>query len=113
MSRKIKSREYTKNEIREEFLAYVSELVTYWNQNKSAKNSISKLEGLAFSIMSAIDGVHCRLPIRFILAPDPHPTDKKFRVQNGENYYPENYKSKVKGDISGSLHDEYQFLQKD
>lgn len=99
----VKSREYTKDEVSAQFLKYVNESVQYWENETETPNSLSKLEGLALSILVAIDGKSA-LP-KFILAPDPSPDDKKDSIENGRNYHPENYESNVKCNISGDLHD--------
>jgi hypothetical protein len=54
----------------------------------------------------AIDGNSPHLP-QFILAPLPDENDKDIAVLKGENYYPQNHKSNVKCNISGSLHDDF------
>ena len=100
----VKSREYTKEEVSAQFLRYINKNIQYWENETGAPNSLSKLEGLAFSILVAIDGESSALP-KFILAPDPSPDDKEDSIENGRNYYPENYESNVKCNISGDLHD--------
>ena len=95
------SREYTKEEITEQFISYVRELINRWDSKKN-KTSKEKLNGFAFSLLSTIDGTHLELP-PFILAPNPHKEDKQFHIDNGKKYYPEN--RNVKYDISGSLHE--------
>lgn len=103
-----KPRQKTEVEVRKEFLDHVRHLVEYWH-DVDDRDLRDKLNGLAFSILVAIDG-ESDLP-GFILAPCPHEDDKKFSISKNKNYYPENHKSNVKGDIAGSLHD--QFYQKD
>ena len=50
-----------------------------------------------------IDGASPTLP-GFLLIPDPHPDDKAYRRDRGENWYPE----AAEGiDIAGSLHEEF------
>jgi hypothetical protein len=96
--------EYTTEEIREQFIQEVRSLVEYWN-NLPDKNQRERLSGLAFSIMTLLDGASY-MP-SFIVAPDPAPEDKEYHIEEKENYYPENFKisPKIKGDISGYLHD--------
>lgn len=100
-------REKTTEEIREEFLKHVRHLIQYWDE-VSGKNAPEtqkeRLEGLAFSILVALDGNTMALP-KFIVAPDPHPDDKEYLISEGNNYYPENHNSDVKGDIAGCLHE--------
>ena len=96
------SKEFTKQEVREKFLKHIGGLVKYWeNQSTTSKD---KLEGLSFSILAAIDGSAMALP-SFILAPCPHPDDKKFHIDEESNYYAENHNSDIKCDIAGGLHE--------
>lgn len=104
MAEENQSREYNEEEVKAQFLKYVNRLIQFWEKDSKAPDSLSKLEGLAFSIMSAIDGEASDLP-KYILAPDPHPEDKEYLRSKGENYFPENHKSHVKCDISGHLHE--------
>lgn len=94
----------TQEQIKYEVLAHVRMMVHYWDEQEG-RSVKEKLEGLAFSILVMIDG-ESALPA-FILAPDPHPDDKQFHIDEEEDYYPENYEVEVKGNISGSLHDEF------
>lgn len=89
------------DEVKDEFLSNVKNIVWYW---KNEKHSFADaVEGVAFSILVAIDG-HGGLP-KFILAPDPHPDDRQYHIDNFEDFYPENYSSDIQCDISGELHD--------
>ena len=99
------SREYTTEEIREQFLDHIRVMVNYWD-GIPKETTKEKLSGLAFSILVALDGCAGDLP-GFILAPLPHPDDKQFNIDEEENYYPENHEieDKIKGDISGGLHE--------
>ena len=92
-------------EVREDFLNHVRDMVEYWGDapNKTEKE---KLNGLAFSIMAALDGCSVDIP-GFIVAPLPHETAKQHHIENGKDYYPENHNSAVNCDISGELHDHY------
>lgn len=96
-------REYTEEEIREQFLENIRAYVRYWDKlpDKSTKE---RLEGLAFSILAVIDGSTAELPA-FVLAPFPHEEDKEFRRNRGENWYPENHQASVKADIARGLHE--------
>jgi hypothetical protein len=100
---KNKSREYTEEEVKAEFLRHVNRCIKYWENETREPTSLGKLKGLAHSIMTAIDEGTKNLP-GFILAPDPDPDDKEYYKKNGRNYYPENHNSGVKCDIGGGLH---------
>ena len=102
----MKPREFSEEEVQDMFLSYVKVLIDYWEKVESEPSVKGKLEGLAFSILSTIDGSSVALP-SFILAPLPAPEDKLYLIANGENYFPENHKFKVKCDISGSLHEKF------
>lgn len=98
------SKEFTEEEVREKFLRKVNRLVTYWLNENSQPDVKEKLEGLAFSILSMIDGSQLDLP-GFILAPLPAEEDKDYCIENGEDYFPQNHSSNVKCDIAGGLHE--------
>ena len=97
------SKEKTEDEIRTEFLNHIRHLVNYWDK-VDKPTSKEKLEGLAFSILAMLDG--CSGDIcGFIVAPSTHEDDKQYNIDNGEDYYPQNHETNVKGDIAGGLHD--------
>lgn len=100
------SREYTEEEVRQQFLDHVRHLVNYWDKESRVANQKERLNGLAFSILSAIDGCSASLP-SFILAPLPHEDDKQYHIDNGDNYYPENHKLDIKCDIAGDLNENF------
>jgi len=97
------SKEITTDEVKEKFLEHVRVLVRYWD-NQNEQTSFEKLSGLAFSILSTIDGSSLDLP-KFILAPDPHKEDKEYHIDENSNYYPDNNDIDIKSDISGGLHE--------
>ena len=97
------SKEKTEDEVREEFLAHIRMLVKYWNTQPD-RDCEGKLNGLAFSILAMLDG--CSTDIcGFIVAPHVHEDDKQHCIEHGEDYYPQNHESNIKGDIAGGLHD--------
>jgi len=99
------SREFTTEEVREQFLEAVRARIIDWSNN-NRRNEKEKLEGLAFSILSLIDGESIDLP-GFILAPAPNSEDKQYYIKRNKNWYPENHEieDKIKCDITGCLHD--------
>jgi len=100
-------REYTTDEVQEQFLNLVRRNVAYWKSQARRGGTLEDaLEGLAFSILVLLDGGAMGMP-GFIVAPDPHPTDREYHQESGENWFPENHEAKaqIKGDISGSLHE--------
>lgn len=98
------SREYTTEEVRNRFTDHIRAMVEYWATLDMPERE--KLNGLAFSILVALDGEATAVPA-FIVAPYPHPDDKHYHVENGEHYYPENHDSQVRCDISGALHESF------
>lgn len=98
-------RELTEEEVRERFLKQVAGLIQYWETSSGAPGLHDKMTGLAFSILSMLDGCSMAIP-GFIIAPCPHPDDQAYNQTNYENWYPQNHKADVKCDISGGLHDQ-------
>jgi hypothetical protein len=96
------SREYTRKEVKDQFLQHVRRLINYWETVDKEMSSIKKLEGLAFSILATIDGCGVGLP-GFILSPNPHEDDKQYCIDEGENYYSE--AKDETSDIGGGLHE--------
>lgn len=98
------SREKVADEIAAELIEHIRELISFWESTETS--SLEKLNGLAFSILAALDGCSDGVP-SFIVAPYAHPEDKQFHIENGTNYYPENHELEefVKSDIGGSLHE--------
>lgn len=95
------SKQKTGKECKEEFLEHVAMLVDYWEaQNETSRE---KLEGLAFSILSSIDGESSELP-GYALVPSPDEADKTYNLENGNDYY--EYPPDINnGDIGGGLHE--------
>ena len=104
-------REYTEEEVREQFLDNIRAYVKYWDKLPDMSTR-ERLEGLAFSILAAIDGATAELPA-FILAPLPHEEDKEYLRNRGKNWYPENRQAGVKADIARGLHELFRNHQKD
>lgn len=78
------SREYTAEEAREHLLDSVRSIVDYWTVAPNQTDR-ERCEGVAFSILTLLDG--CSDAPAFDLSVSPHPDDKQFHVDNGENYY--------------------------
>jgi len=80
-------RPYTPEEVRDLLLDHVRNLVSYWEREARAPDAHAKLEGLAFSILAALDGC-ANLPA-FLVTPVPHETDRAYHEDEGSNWYPE------------------------
>lgn len=90
-------REYTSDEIAQLFIQYVRETISYW-ETLPEKTLYERLEGVAFSILVAIDGDAIALP-GFALIPGSNEDDREWLREMGINWYPENC------DIAGDLHE--------
>lgn len=99
-----KSRQYTTTEIREKFLKQSLATAEYWAKLDDPSKTIEdRCEGVVFSMLVMLDG-GTDLP-QFIVAPNPHPEDKNYCEEEGENYYPDNNFKGISGNISGGLHE--------
>ena len=96
-------RQFTEPEVRHKFLIHLRNIVESW-ADETGKTDRDKCEGVAFSILSAIDGCSIAIPA-FMLIPNPHPDDKNFARKQGENWYPEWSRAEA-CDIAGGLHEE-------
>jgi len=97
------SRVKTPEEIQKEFYNQCFSTLDYWLEVDRTERD--KMEGFLFSIFSMLDGCSGALP-GWIVAPDPHPTDKDYAVECGEEtYWPENHEVKIAGNLSGGLHE--------
>lgn len=78
-------RAYTSDEARDIFLANIKSIVNYW-AHLSDKDVEEKCDGVAFSILTLMDGEHLDMPsVDISLA--PHPEDKDYHLGEGENYF--------------------------
>lgn len=104
----IGSREYTREEIQELFLERVWILVNYWSKIDKPKEYC--LSGLAFSLLSEIDGENDGTLPGFLLIPNPGMEDKDYFVQREENYFPYIFGDETIDDlidIGGNLHEKF------
>lgn len=83
------SREWTQEEIREKFLLHISALVDYWaDVGGNPKSLRDRLEGLAFSFLTMLDGSCMDLPSFEVIA-TPHESDKAHAKEVGDNWWPQ------------------------
>jgi hypothetical protein len=103
-------RELTEQEVMDIFMDRLANTISFWEMapNETLRD---RLEGVVFSTLVTIDG-QSDLP-KFILAPDPHHSDKDFYTNIGEPYWPENTDNTVKCNISGGLHNEFSLKMKE
>lgn len=102
MNKQTAPRVWTEDEVRDKFLQHVAVMTRYWERESRVTTAREKLEGLAFSILAALDGSSAAIP-GFVVAPAPHKDDRAFHIGEGENYYPK--APKVECDIAGGLHE--------
>jgi len=107
------SNAYTRDEVKALFQSAVRDRVKHWAGTTVPPGLIdradgdevrARLEGLAFSIMTLLDGETCELP-KFAVIPDPHPDDRKFHIKEGEDYFPPLRTRAPICDIAGALHE--------
>jgi hypothetical protein len=93
------SRAYTVEEMRDMLVDHFRNLAKYWAKTDLSRpefkpalekdgETLYRLEGLLFSILVTLDGGSMGLPA-FNITASPHPEDKKFHRENGENWWPE------------------------
>jgi hypothetical protein len=99
----METRAFTEDEVREKFVGHVRMLIDYWTNETHKQTVKERLEGLAHSMLATIDGCSMGLP-SFILAPNPHPDDKKYHEELGDNHWPVN-EAEINCNISGGLHE--------
>lgn len=98
------ARELNNEEVRERFLEHIRGLVEYWGEGLDEKSK-DKLDGLAFSILTTLDGCSGDMPL-FIVAPVCTREDIEYFKKEDMDYYPVSPEY-VECDISGCLHDLY------
>jgi len=98
------ARELTTEEVRKRFLENVVQSVRYW-QGQTDQSVEARIEGVAFSILVALDGEAGDLP-KFAVMPEPHPSEMDRDIANGDNYFPSLSRDGA-GDIAGGLHDRF------
>ncbi len=74
----------TPEEVREQLLRHFKFISKYW-ATLDNKTTQERCDGLVFSILSTLDGSSLELP-SFDLIPSPHPDDKEYYIDNGENW---------------------------
>lgn len=84
-----KPRQYTVEEQRNMFLNHLRSLVHYCEHETRSKTSKEKLDMLAFSFLTMIDGVSSEMP-GFDLVPRTDASDPECHRDHGENWWPSN-----------------------
>lgn len=78
-------RAYTAEEATEMFLDRIRGLVDYWD-GVDKQTTKEKLSGLAFSILTLLDGDTMTLPACYVTL-QPHPDDQEFLKGQGDNWF--------------------------
>lgn len=102
-------RELTEEEMRKRFLNQVQGIVDFWLRDSRQETVREKLEGVAFSILTILDGESGDLP-GFHVTPSTTKEDQEFWKSIGEDWWastPKEILNNLKVDLAGSLHDEY------
>ncbi len=84
-------RAHTQEEMQDLFLDQIAARVNYWahvdiQPNKGETEAHARLSGLAFSILTILDG--CSELPSFEIVPTPAEGDREFLIEEGENYWP-------------------------
>jgi hypothetical protein len=98
-------RQYTREEVRQMFLEHCKSIVHYW-RNVSGFSVSEAMDGVAFSILVALDG-GSDLPGLAVI-PIPHDSDEEYLRDEGENWFPPwRDDDPLINDISGGLHEDW------
>ena len=89
-------RAYTQEEIEDKIYAHLEALASYWARESRVVDPYEKCMGMAHSMLSVLGGSTLNLPA-FDLIPCPHPDDKCFHKENGENWFPKKAKILLDG----------------
>ena len=79
------SQNYTKEEMREMFMGSAKHLALYWSKVEN-ESDYEKIMGFLHSMLCIIDGVSGGFPASIDLVLRPHPEDKQFNIDNGDNW---------------------------
>jgi hypothetical protein len=95
MDTNVEPREMTVAECRKALLDHLQVMADFWDRQPVSRKEA--IEGIVFSFLTAIDG-GTELPA-MILAPIPHPEDKPYAQENGENWWPEDLSDLSDGEL--------------
>jgi hypothetical protein len=79
------SSEKPAGEVKDELLDHIRCVADYWARLPD-KTPKERCDGVAFSILTMIDGCSGGMPA-FDLLVSPHEDDKKYNIDNGNDYY--------------------------
>lgn len=99
-------REYTNEEIRNMFYDRVWMMIDWWSKQPS-KDKREAISGCVFSIFAMLDGCNLDFPACAVVT-DPCEDDKEYHKKHGENWFPQNDVSSLKGNITDmALHEHF------
>lgn len=106
-------REMTEEEMTERFIQHIWMLIDYWERESRTPGVRDKMEGVAFSILSFLDGSTLDAPA-FDLVPMPHESDKDFHKEEGTNWWPDGGREALLGvpRISDMLHERFYAMRR-
>ena len=93
----------SKETVQKEFLDTIKVISNYW-ANLPDQTPKQCCEGVALSILTLIDGCLGSFPVALDLVLRPHPDDKQYYIDNGEDYYED-------GQVINESHTQNPFLQ--
>lgn len=101
-----KPRQYTAEEVREEFFWHLHGMAKYWLSESRTPTPEGKMYGFIHSLLVTFDGYNGGMP-GFLLCPTCHPSDPDYHKENGDNWYPTNEEADMECEIScgDMLHD--------
>lgn len=76
---------YTKEEMREMFLAHCQSIAFYWSRLED-KTPRERCDGVVFSMLNIFDGCSGGFPCAIDLIMAPHPESKEYDISNDENW---------------------------
>jgi hypothetical protein len=101
--KKRKPRQMTREECRDAFLDQAWRILECWESNEREPSARGKLEGLVHSLFALIDGRVGYFP-GFRLAPQPHPDDRQFNKEQGQDWWPSASKATdIGGELAGTF----------
>lgn len=103
-----RAKKLTRKQIIDRFLAHINGVAEYAEKESRWQTPREKIRGAIFSVLAAIDGSAVALP-SFTLCPAPHPDDRDYNKERGEDYYPEESEHI---NIAGELHSAFCQLEK-
>lgn len=81
-------REWTEGEIRAILFNRIAEILNDWEARENVAD-LDKCAGMVRNIFNLFEGNDPKFEAKIALVSEPHPDDKEYYLENGENYYEE------------------------